>query len=70
HLSLFAIAHFRTNPYGHPLYLKAERQHRSAHWADNTGKGAAGKKAMEILATGGSIEDAETALNERRTFID
>lgn len=52
------------------LYLKAERQHRTAHWSDNTGKGAAGKKAMEILASGGSIENANTALNERRTFID
>jgi len=52
------------------LYLKAENQHDSAHWADNTGKGAAGKKAMDLLAANGSIEDALLALAERRDFFD
>ena len=52
------------------LYLKAKSQDESTSWADNTGKGAAGRKAMEILATGGSIEDATAALAVRREFID
>jgi hypothetical protein len=52
------------------LYLKAERQYENTSWADNTGKGAAGKKAMEILANNGSIEESLSALNERRDFID
>lgn len=52
------------------LYLKAEAQHDNTHWADNTGKGAAGRKAMEILAAGGSIEDAQAAMAERREFVD
>lgn len=52
------------------LYLRAKQQNESAHWADNTGKGAAGKKAMEILESGGSIEDAESALQVRREFVD
>lgn len=52
------------------LYLKAERQYESTSWADNTGKGAAGKKSMAILAIGGTLEDAQSALSERRDFID
>lgn len=52
------------------LYLKAYRQNLYAHWADNTGKGAAGKRAMEILQSGGSLEEAETALAVRREFVD
>ena len=52
------------------LYLKAKQQDESAHWADNTGKGSAGRKAMDILAAGGSIADAEAAIAVRREFID
>jgi leucyl aminopeptidase (aminopeptidase T) len=52
------------------LYLRAKRQSESASWADNTGKGAAGRLAMEILASGGDIKDAEAALNARREFVD
>ena len=52
------------------LYLKARAQSSSTHWADNTGAGAAGRKAMDILATGGSIEDAITAMAVRRDFVD
>lgn len=52
------------------LYLKAMRQEAAASWADNTGKGAAGKKAMEILRAGGSLEDAQSAMDARRNFTD
>lgn len=52
------------------LYLKAKLQAEGAHWADNTGKGAAGSKAMSILAAGGSIEEATAALAARRDFTD
>lgn len=52
------------------LYLKAMRQKASSGWADNSGKGAAGKRAMEILEAGGSIEDATAALSARRGFVD
>ena len=52
------------------IYLKARDQHDSSHWADNTGKGAAGQKAMDILAAGGSLEDASAALAVRREFVD
>jgi len=52
------------------LYLRARRQAESTHWADNTGKGAAGRQAMEILATGGSIEDAQVAMAKRRELTD
>lgn len=52
------------------LYLKAMRQEASSGWADNSGKGAAGKRAMEILEAGGSIEDATAALSARRGFVD
>ena len=52
------------------LYLKAKHQHEGAHWADNSGAGAAGNKAMEILMAGGSIEDAQAALAVRREVID
>lgn len=52
------------------LYLRAQRQHESTHWADNTGKGAAAKRAMEILAAGGDIADAQSALAARREFVD
>ena len=52
------------------LYLRAKGQHESAHWSDNTGKGSAGKAAMEILLAGGSIESATIALAKRREVID
>jgi len=52
------------------LYLRAERQAESASWADNTGKGAAGRDAMQVLESGGSLEDAEKALAQRRNFTD
>lgn len=58
------------NPRG-ALYLKAERQSESGSWADNTGSASAGKRAMEILRAGGSIEEAEIALAVRRdSFFD
>jgi hypothetical protein len=62
-------AHLTAHPRA-ALYLKAKGQHESSHWADNTGKGAAGQKAMDILAAGGSMEDASVALAVRREFID
>ncbi len=62
-------AHLAVNPRA-ALYLKAKRQLESSHWADNTGKGAAGQQAMDILAAGGSIDDASVALAVRREFID
>jgi hypothetical protein len=62
-------AHLTAHPRA-ALYLKAKGQHESSHWADNTGKGAAGEKAMGILASGGTIEDAQAALAVRREFID
>jgi hypothetical protein len=52
------------------LYLRAEAQRDSAHWADNTGKGEAGKTAMAILRRGGSLEEAEAALAKRREIVD
>jgi len=52
------------------LYLRAKRQADSASWSDNTGKGAAGTRAMEILAGGGDIAAAEAALAVRRDFVD
>lgn len=52
------------------LYLKAKAQSESVHWSDNTGAGAAGKRAMDILADGGSVEDAEIALAARRECVD
>lgn len=52
------------------LYLRAERQESGAHWADNTGKGAAGKKAMSLLRKGAPLEEAEAALAERREWVD
>jgi hypothetical protein len=52
------------------LYLKAQSQNENAHWADNTGKGAAGKKAMQMILDGASLEDAKTALAERRELVD
>lgn len=51
-------------------YGSAEHQASSTHWADNTGAGAAGRKAMEIIASGGSLEDAQAALTERREWTD
>ena len=62
-------AHITAHPRA-ALYLKAKGQHESSHWADNTGKGAAGQKAMDILAAGGSMEDASVALAVRREFVD
>ena len=62
-------AHLSTHPRA-ALYLKARNQHDSSHWADNTGKGAAGQKAMDILAAGGSLDDASVALAVRREFVD
>ena len=47
------------------LYLKAEAQYESALFVDNTGLGAAGKKAMYVLAEGGDIDDALSAMAER-----
>lgn len=52
------------------LYFRAERQHDSAHWADNTGKGAAGKKAMRLVLSGASVAEVEAALAERREWVD
>ena len=52
------------------LYLRAKEQAESAHWADNTGAGSAGKRAMEILASGGDMAAAESALTHRREFVD
>jgi hypothetical protein len=52
------------------LYLRAKAQHENSHWADNTGKGAAGQRTMEILAGGGTVEEAEAALAMRREFVD
>lgn len=50
------------------LYVEAKRQSDSAHWADNSGRGAAGDRAMEILASGGSVEDATAALQVRKPY--
>jgi hypothetical protein len=52
------------------FYLRAERQESGAHWADNTGKGAAGKKATSLLRGGAPLEEAEAALAERREWVD
>jgi len=52
------------------MYLRAERQANSAHWADNTGAGAAGRRAMEILREGGTVDDAAAARGHRRTWAD
>lgn len=52
------------------LYLRAESQSDSSHWADNTGKGGAGRRAMEIIAGGGSLADAEAAVAVRRECTD
>ena len=52
------------------LYIRAKRQDEGVSWADNTGAGAAGRKAMEILAGGGTIEEAKAALAVRREFVD
>jgi hypothetical protein len=52
------------------LYLRAKAQEESTSWADNTGKGAAAKKAIEILIAGGTIETATAALAERREWAD
>lgn len=52
------------------LYLKAKLQADRAHWADNTGTGAAGRNAMEMLRAGAAIEDAEAALAGRREWTD
>ena len=47
------------------LYLKAKRQADGTHWADNTGAGAAARKAMEMLVAGATIEEAAEALAHR-----
>ena len=52
------------------LYLRAKNQSEAAHWADNSGSGEAGERVMEILLTGGSLEEAKTALGVRREFND
>lgn len=52
------------------LYCEAAAINHNTSWADNTGKGASAKRAMEILATGGSIEDATAAMNARREYTD
>lgn len=52
------------------LYLRALSQSESTHWADNTGKGAAAKRAMGILVSGGNLDDARAALDVRRDVID
>lgn len=52
------------------LYLCAEAQAENTSWADNTGKGAAAKEAMAILKNGGTIEDAQKAMEYRRELID
>lgn len=48
------------------LYLRAERQHDGAHWADNSGKGAAGKQAMELVLAGATEAEVLAALEARR----
>lgn len=52
------------------LYLRAERQEAGAHWADNTGKGAAGKRAMLLVVNGATEAEVEAALAERREWVD
>lgn len=50
------------------LYLRAERQAQgSTEYSATSGAMAAGRKAMEILTTGGAIEEAERALAVRYT---
>jgi len=48
------------------LWIKAEQQRDHSHWADNTGRISAAEKALSILNNGGSVEDAEAALAERK----
>ena len=48
------------------LYVRAEGQAASTHWADNTGKGAAALETMRLLREGASLEEAEAALHVRR----
>lgn len=62
-------AHLATRPEA-ALYLQAKNTYDSTHWADNTGKGASAKRAMEILETGGTVEEAKIALAVRREFVD
>lgn len=52
------------------LYLRAERQDVSAYWADNTGKGTAGRRAMQLVLEGRAEAEVETALAERREWVD
>jgi hypothetical protein len=52
------------------LYLAAKQLADGAHWADNTGAGAAGKAAMGILLAGGSADEARAALAVRRESWD
>lgn len=52
------------------LYVKAENQATSGSWADNTGKQAAGRKAMSLIRKGASLEEAKAALAERRPLND
>ena len=51
---------------GTALYLRAERQYHGAHWADNSGKGAAGERAMALTLAGAPEAEVEAALRERR----
>ena len=62
-------ATLKSNPRA-ALYLKAKRQAESAHWADNTGSGEAGRNAMRILESGGRNEEAAKALEKQRDFVD
>lgn len=52
------------------LYLRAERQDVSAHWADNTGKSATDRRAMQLVLEGRAEAEVETALAERRAWVD
>jgi len=52
------------------LYMTARRQRQDAGWGDCDGSGAAGDRAMELLAAGVSMEEAAEALEHRREWID
>lgn len=62
-------AHLAAHPRA-ALYLKAKHQAEGSRWADNTGAGAAGRRAMELIEAGATLEDASAALAVRREFVD
>jgi hypothetical protein len=49
------------------LWCRADTQDRGAHWSDNTGAGAAGRRAKAILESGGTVEEAKAVLAETRS---